>query len=101
MLQFIIRRLITRIPVLLRVIPGAPCTALLGEKANAERCAQFNERIGLHQPLPVQLGIYLKEVATLDLGDSTKFGKPVVQLLVERLPTTIELTIYALVFAIV
>jgi len=111
MLQFIIRRLITSIPVLLgvmvivfvlvRVIPGDPCTALLGEKANAERCAQFNERIGLHQPLPVQLGIYLKEVATLDLGTSTKFGKPVVQLLVERLPTTIELTIYALVFAIV
>jgi peptide/nickel transport system permease protein len=111
MLQFIIRRLITSIPVLLgvivivfvlvRVIPGDPCTALLGEKANAERCAQFNERIGLHQPLPVQLGIYLKEVATLDLGTSTKFGKPVVQLLVERLPTTIELTIYALIFAIV
>ena len=111
MLQFIIRRLITSIPVLLgvivivfilvRVIPGDPCTALLGEKANAERCAQFNERIGLHQPLPVQLGIYLKDVATLDLGTSTKFGKPVVQLLVERLPTTIELTIYALIFAIV
>jgi peptide/nickel transport system permease protein len=111
MLQFIIRRLITSIPVLIgvmvivfvlvRVIPGDPCTALLGEKANAERCAQFNERIGLHQPLPVQLGIYLKEVATLDLGTSTKFGKPVVQLLVERLPTTIELTIYALIFAIV
>jgi len=111
MLQFIIRRLITSIPVLLgvivivfvlvRVIPGDPCTALLGEKANAERCAQFNERIGLHQPIPVQLGIYLKEVATLDLGTSTKFGKPVVQLLVERLPTTIELTIYALIFAIV
>ena len=111
MLQFIVRRLITSIPVLLgvvvivfiivRVIPGDPCTALLGEKANAERCAQFNERIGLHQPLPVQLGIYLKDVATLDLGTSTKFGKPVVQLLVERLPTTIELTIYALIFAIV
>jgi peptide/nickel transport system permease protein len=111
MLQFIVRRLITSIPVLLgvviivfilvRVIPGDPCTALLGEKANAERCAQFNERIGLHEPLPVQLGIYLKDVATLDLGTSTKFGKPVVQLLVERLPTTIELTIYALIFAIV
>ena len=111
MLQFIIRRLIASIPVLLgvvvivfvivRVIPGDPCTALLGEKANAERCAQFNERIGLHQPIPVQLGIYLKDVLTLDFGTSTKFGRPVTELLLQRLPTTVELTIYALVFAIV
>jgi peptide/nickel transport system permease protein len=111
MLQFIIRRLIASIPVLLgvvvivfvivRVIPGDPCTALLGEKANAERCAQFNERIGLHQPIPVQLGIYLKDVVTLDFGTSTKFGRPVTELLLQRLPTTVELTIYALVFAIV
>ena len=86
MLQFIIRRLITSIPVLLgvivivfilvRVIPGDPCTALLGEKANAERCAQFNERIGLHQPLPVQLGIYLKDVATLDLARRPSSASP-------------------------
>jgi peptide/nickel transport system permease protein len=111
MLQFIIRRLVASIPVLLgvvvivfvivRVIPGDPCTALLGEKANAERCAQFNERIGLHQPIPVQLAIYLKDVVTLDFGTSTKFGRPVTELLLQRLPTTVELTIYALVFAIV
>ena len=111
MLQFIIRRLIASIPVLLgvvvivfvivRVIPGDPCTALLGEKANAERCAQFNERIGLHQPIPVQLGIYLKDVLTLDFGTSTKFGRPVTELLLQRLPTTVELTLYALIFAIV
>jgi peptide/nickel transport system permease protein len=111
MLQFIIRRLVASIPVLLgvvvivfvivRVIPGDPCTALLGEKANAERCAQFNERIGLHQPIPVQLGIYLKDVVTLDFGTSTKFGRPVTELLLQRLPTTVELTIYALIFAIV
>lgn len=111
MIQFIVRRLLSSIPVLLgvvvmvfilvRIIPGDPCTALLGEKANAERCAQFNARIGLDQPIPVQLGIYLKDVATLDLGTSTKFGKPVVEVLMQRLPTTVELTIYALIFAVV
>jgi peptide/nickel transport system permease protein len=87
--------------ILVRVIPGDPCTATLGEKANAERCAQFNARIGLSQPIPVQLGIYLKDVVTLDLGTSTKFGRPVIDLLAQRLPTTIELTFYALIFAIV
>jgi peptide/nickel transport system permease protein len=110
-IQFIIRRLISSIPVLLgvvivvfilvRVIPGDPCTALLGERANAERCAAFNERAGLNQPIPIQLGIYIGDVITLDLGTSTKFGKPVTDLLLERLPTTVELTIYALIFAIV
>ncbi|TME13169.1 MAG: ABC transporter permease [Chloroflexi bacterium] len=111
MIQFIVRRLIASIPVLLgvviivfilvRVIPGDPCTAMLGEKANAERCAEFNARIGLSQPIPVQLGIYLKQVFTLDLGTSTMFGRPVTDLLAQRLPTTIELTFYALLFAIV
>ncbi len=111
MIQFIIRRLLASIPVLIgvviivfvivRVIPGDPCTALLGEKANAERCAQFNARIGLHEPIPVQLGIYLKDVASLDFGTSTKFGRPVIEVLLQRLPTTVELTIYALFFAIV
>lgn len=111
MIQFIVRRLLSSIPVVLgvvvivfilaRVIPGDPCTAALGEKANAERCAVFNARIGLSEPIPVQLGIYLKQLATLDLGDSIKFGRPVSQLLLERLPTTVELTIYALIFAIV
>ena len=111
MIQFIVRRLIASIPVMLgvvvivfilvRVIPGDPCTATLGERANAARCAEFNARIGLDQPIPVQLGIYLKDVATLDLGTSTKFGRPVLEVLTQRLPTTIELTFYALVFAIV
>lgn len=111
MIQFIFRRLITSIPVLLgvvvivfilvRVIPGDPCTATLGEKANAQRCAEFNKRIGLSEPLPVQLGIYLKDIVTLDLGTSTKFGRPVTELLLQRLPTTVELTLFALVFAIV
>lgn len=111
MIQFIVRRLLASIPVLLgvvvivfilvRVIPGDPCTATLGERANAQRCAEFNERIGLNEPLPIQLGIYLRDVVTLDLGESTKFGRPVTELILQRLPTTIELTFYALIFAIV
>lgn len=111
MIQFIIRRLIASIPVLLgvvvivfvlaRVIPGDPCTATLGERANAERCEVFNRRYGLYEPIPIQLGIYIKDLASLDLGTSIKFGRPVTELLLQRLPTTVELTFYALVFAII
>ncbi|MCI0347256.1 MAG: ABC transporter permease [Chloroflexi bacterium] len=110
MIQFIVRRLLASIPVLLgvviivfalaRVIPGDPCTAALGERANAARCEEFNRRYGLYDPIPVQLGIYLKDLASLDLGTSIKFGRPVTELLLQRLPTTVELTIYALLFAI-
>jgi peptide/nickel transport system permease protein len=111
LVQFIVRRLISSIPVLLgvivvvfvlaRVIPGDPCTATLGERANAARCEDFNRRYGLYEPVPIQLGIYIKDLASLDLGTSIKFGRPVTELLIQRMPTTVELTIFALIFAIV
>jgi peptide/nickel transport system permease protein len=85
--------------LLARVIPGDPCTATLGERANAQRCEQFNERYGLNEPLPVQLDIYLRDLAAFDLGTSIKFGQPVTQLLLQRMPTTVELTLYALILA--
>ncbi len=110
MIRFIIRRLLLSIPVLFgvvaivfvlaRIIPGDPCVAALGEHANKQSCAEFIHRFGLDQPLPVQFAIYLRDLFQFDLGDSIKFGRPVTALLVERMPTTIELTIYALIFAI-
>jgi peptide/nickel transport system permease protein len=111
LIQFIVRRLLSSIPVLIgvavivfvlaRVIPGDPCTAALGERANAQRCEVFNERFGLNEPIPVQLGIYFTDLASFDLGTSIKFGRPVTELLLDRMPTTVELTFYALIFAIV
>jgi len=110
MLSFIVRRTLSAIPVLLgiivvvffliRAIPGDPCTAMLGEQATPEGCARFNEANGLDEPTLVQLGIYMGDVATLDLGDSIRFSQPVNQLLVERLPLTIELAFSALMIAV-
>ena len=64
MAQFIGRRILLLIPVLLgillvtfslqRLIPGDPCYIMLGEKATAERCFEFRERFGLNDSLPVQ-----------------------------------------------
>ncbi len=110
MLGFIVRRTLLAIPVLLgivvvvfmliRMIPGDPCTSLLGERATEEACARFNEAKGLNEPLPVQLGIYIRDIVTFDLGDSVRFSRPVNQLLIERLPLTTELAMSALTIAV-
>src|SRR3954447_25353743 len=111
MIRFIIRRLLLSIPVLLgvvavvfiltRVIPGDPCVAALGEKANPATCFQFRQHFGLNEPLPVQFVLYVGHLLQGDLGESIKTQQPVTEILVERMPTTIELTFYALLFAIV
>ena len=110
MLKFVARRLTFSLPVLLgilavtfvlaRAIPGDPCTAVLGERATPEICETFLRRNGLDQPLPIQFVVYLRNFSQGDLGDSMRFHRPVMELLVERLPTTVELGCYALLFAI-
>ncbi len=110
MTTFIIRRVLISLPVLFaivllvfmlaRVLPGDPCTSSLGERATEEQCRQFAIRYGLDQPLPVQFAGYLSDLAAGDLGTSIKFKQPVADLIIQRLPTTIELTFFALVFAV-
>ncbi len=85
---------------LIRAIPGDPCTAMLGERATVEACERFNEANGLNEPVIVQLGIYMKNIVTLNLGESVRFSRPVTQLIIERLPTTTELALSALVISI-
>ena len=85
---------------LIRLIPGDPCTALLGERATEESVARCAEANGLNEPIYVQLGIYVKNVVTFDLGDSIRFSRPVNQLLIERLPLTTELAASALFIAV-
>jgi peptide/nickel transport system permease protein len=110
-IKFILRRLLVTIPVLVgivflvfalaRLVPGDPCRAILGERATDLICNDFIIRYGLDQPIPVQFGRYLEQLAAGDLGNSIKHSRPVTQLLIERLPTTIELTVMALLLAIV
>lgn len=107
---FILRRLILSIPVLLgilfltfaltRLLPGDPCRAALQEKATEETCNAFNKRYGLDRPIPVQFSIYLRDFLKGDLGNSIKYNYSVMRLIVERLPTTLELAVMAMMFAI-
>ena len=108
--RFLLRRFISSIPVIIgilalvfalaRMIPGDPCRAALGERATDEICNAYNERYGLNEPIVVQFGIYLGDVLTGDLGESFRFGVPVTDLLIQRLPTTIELAAAALFIAV-
>ena len=109
MIKFILRRVLMTIPVLIgitflvfalaRLIPGDPCRAVLGERATDALCNDFIIRYGLDQPIPVQFVSYLQQLASGDLGTSIKHSRPVTTLLIERLPTTIELTLLAMLFA--
>ncbi len=111
MTRYILRRILLSLPVLFgvlfavfaiaRLIPGSPCTTALGEHTSPERCAEYNAAHGLDKPIPEQFAIYLGELAQGDLGTSTKFGRPVGEILLERLPLTVELGTMALLFAIV
>lgn len=110
MTKYIIQRLLAALPVLFgilfvtfglaRLLPGDPCVAILGEKANPVTCAAFNTRYGLDKPILTQFGIYLRDVTTGDLGVSFRFGQPVTQMIAERLAVTIELAFSAMIFAV-
>lgn len=111
MLQFITRRLFLLIPVMIgivfitfgivRLIPGNPCVTMLGERATPEKCEQFMERYGLNDNIIVQFGRYLGNMGKGDLGISIKFTRPVADIISERLPMTIELTLCAMLFSTV
>lgn len=109
--QFIGRRLLLLLPVLLgvvlvtfiivRLIPGDPCVTMLGERATPAKCEAFLDRYGLNDNIFVQFGRYVTNLAKGDFGDSIRFTRPVSDLLSERLPMTMELTMLAMLFSTV
>ena len=111
MLTYIVRRILSSLPVLVgilfvtfalgRLIPGDPCRAILGEKATDAVCDEFIHRHGLDRPIATQFAIYVGEILRGDLGTSLKYGKPVTDLIVERLPTTVELSLAAMTFSVI
>ncbi|MCE7920096.1 MAG: peptide ABC transporter permease [Chloroflexi bacterium] len=109
MITYILRRIILSIPVLIgilfvtfslaRLIPSDPCRAMLGEKATDEVCDDFLRRHGLDKPIPVQFVVYMKEILQGDFGRSFRFSLPVTEILMQRLPITVELAIAALLIS--
>jgi peptide/nickel transport system permease protein len=87
--------------IIIRAIPGDPCSAMLGERATPATCARFRDNLGLNQSIPVQLYKYLINMGTGNFGTSIKTGQQVSDVIAERLPMTIELAFGAMIFAVV
>ena len=110
MLRFVVRRLLLLVPILvglsilvflwIRALPASPAVSLLGERATPESIRQIERQYGLDKPLYVQYWRYVKNVGQGDLGTTIRTRRPVSDELKERFPATIELTVAALLFAV-
>ena len=102
MLAFILRRLMQSILVLVVVVllaftmfrfVGDPVNQIVSLDTPAEQVAAVRKSLGLDDPVPVQIARYLYRVVQLDFGISYQFRQPVVDLLAERAPATLELAL--------
>jgi ABC-type dipeptide/oligopeptide/nickel transport system permease component len=88
---------LTLVFFVVRVIPGDPATAALGDYASQEAVEAMRERMGLNDPLYVQYFRFLGDLARGDLGTSLITGKPIGESIMAVLPYTLELTLSAVV----
>ncbi|MBN9332938.1 ABC transporter permease [Devosia sp.] len=87
--------------IAMRILPGDPAVAALGDMATPEQLALFRERMGLNDPLWMQFFNFVKGVLTLDLGNSMMSNQNVVGLILYNLPYTIELTVVAMLLGLI
>jgi ABC-type dipeptide/oligopeptide/nickel transport system permease component len=86
---------LTLVFVALRLLPGDPALVVLGEYATPDQLDLFRREMGLDQPLLWQWFAFIRDMLTLDFGASMITREPVVQLIGQNLPYTIELTLVA------
>lgn len=87
--------------VLIRLLPGDPASAMLGDRARDADVARINASLGLDKPLVVQFFYFVRRVFTGDLGDSISLKTPVMTLIAQRLPVTLMLIGMAAIIALV
>lgn len=107
--RYVLRRVLQLLPttaaillvgfLLIHLAPGDPVLALAGENGDAEYYAFVREKFGLDQPLPTQLATYAGNVLSGDLGTSYVQGRPVAEVIAERVPATVLLTGTALLLS--
>ena len=111
MLKFVLQRLATVIPTLFfvsilifglqQLLPGDPAIALAGEERDPETIRYLREKFHLDEPLYVRYWYWASGVVRGDLGDSVRNQKPVTELIMEKLPVTIQLAAMAMAIALV
>lgn len=93
--------LLTLLFVLLRVMPGDPVAAALGDRVSEAQLEVRREAAGLNDPVWVQYGRYLGGVVTGDFGSPVTDPRPVTEIVLDLFPATWELTMFAMVLAVV
>src|SRR5690606_34434917 len=109
MLPYLLRRIMQAVPTLLgvalvaflsmRLIPGDPARLVAGPEASEEVVASTRRSLGLDVPLPQQLLQFFGGLLRLDLGTSLRSGEPVWDILLRRLPATVELAATGILLA--
>ena len=109
MFQYVIKRLLSIIPVLfgislllffmLRALPGDPAQVLAGQMATPEDIEHIRHQLGLDRPVYIQYAVFLGQLAKFDLGRSARTQNPVIQEIWARLPNTILLAVVAITLA--
>lgn len=109
----VIERILIMIPIVIgvavivflfmRLMPGDPVDIMMGQggAVSAGEMAQLREEFNLDKPLIVQLGIFLQDLLRGDLGNSYVQRKPVVEIIMQRLPATFELALGGLIISLV
>lgn len=92
--------LLTVLFILLRVMPGDPVAAALGDRISAEQLEVRRQAAGLNDPILVQYGRYLLGVVQGDFGTPVTDPRSVTQIVLDKFPATFELTMFAMVLAV-
>ncbi|WP_027364490.1 ABC transporter permease [Desulfotruncus alcoholivorax] len=110
MLNYIIKRLIMIIPViigvsilsfmLIHLVPGDPARMMLGERATPKAMQELRETLGLNDPLPVQYLRFANHALHGDLGSSIRSKLPVTEEMANKFPATLELSCFAMLIAV-
>ena len=110
MIQYILRRLLSSIPVLflvtlisfslMQLVPGDPAILVAGLNATPEDVERIREQLGLNEPFHIQLGHWYANLLRGDLGTSFLLGRDVLEVTIERLPVSISIALYALVMTL-
>jgi peptide/nickel transport system permease protein len=110
MTAFLLRRIALIVPTLFfvsvlifglqQLLPGDPALALAGEERDPAVIAFLREKYHLDQPLPVRYALWIGGVMQGDLGESIRIKRPVLDLVLEKLPVTGELALFAMLFSL-
>ncbi|MHA7844694.1 ABC transporter permease [Serratia sp. D1N4] len=110
MVELICKRLLLAIPTLLlvsimvfslqKLLPGDPVLAMAGEERDPEVIAQLREEYHLNDPIPAQYFYWVSNALRGDLGISLRTKEPVTQLIISKLPVTLELSLLAMIVAL-